>query len=140
MKARFGRTLHVLVPRSSQKECLEDLGLQVWKAGCEPAHLLQRHRNIRAQYQTAFLSLPGLHSAFGKKHFNISFNIPRLQSDHLSPFATDQQPRFPQSLWQRVLLAEEAIQRAFGRQPSSSRRPIKSTILDSRGGHFLVAY
>ena len=75
-----------------------------------------------------------------EKNFNISFNIPQLQSDHLSPLATDQQPRFPQRLWQKVLLAEEAIQRAFGRQPSSSRRPIKSTILDSRGGHFLVAY
>lgn len=51
-KQTSGKAQHsqcVLMPRSSQNESWEDLGLRVWKAGQEPAHLLQRHRNLGAQ-------------------------------------------------------------------------------------------
>lgn len=86
------------------------------------------------------LFLPSLSSPPCKKYFNINFNSPQWQ---------DQPPVTPchrsiitisQNLWQKGLLAEETILQALGRQPSSSGRPIKSTISDSRGGHVLLAY
>lgn len=95
VKAQLGRTHCVLMPRPSQKESVEDfksLSVESWLGASTPS--LRRQRNKGAQYQTAFLLYPVSIQPL-EKIFNISFNIPQLQSDHLSPLTTDQQPRFP---------------------------------------------
>lgn len=142
-KIQPGHSPCVLVPRPSQKESLEGLGLCVWKARWQPAHLQRHAETFGCRFKQPsfpfFLSLPDLHLPFRKKYFNVHANIPQLQSGHLSPLAAGQRARSPSAPGRRSR-AEEAVQRGFGRQPSSGGRPIKSTILDSRGGHVLVEY
>lgn len=81
-KARLRHSRCILMPRSSQNESLEDLGLWVWKAGWEPAHLLWRCRNIRA----FFLYLVSIHLL--EKNIFISILTShhcRAATCHLSP-------------------------------------------------------
>lgn len=61
-KTRLGHSHCVFMPRSSQNGSLENSGLWVWKAGWEPAHLLQRHtetlgRGIKKSFFSFFLYL-----------------------------------------------------------------------------------